>query len=67
MTDEISIQVTPNVQKCLEELTAAVTSLPAGDLKERAEGAIQYLSQTFKGQPQPQGGRGCPGGSGIIR
>ena len=66
MTDEITIQVTPNVQKCLEELTAAVNSLPAGDLKERAEGAIQYLSQTFKGQPQPRGGRDCPG-SAIIR
>jgi len=67
MTDEITIQVTPNVQKCLEELTTAVNSLPAGDLKERAEGAIQYLSQTFKGQPQPRGGRDCPGGSAVIK
>jgi len=67
MANEITIQVTPNVQKCLEELTAAVNSLPAGELKERAEGAIQYLSRTFEGEPQPAGGSTCPGGSAFIK
>ena len=67
MANDKTIQVTPNVQKCLEELTAAVNSLPAGDLKERAEGAIQYLSRTFEGEPQARGGRTCPGGSAIVR
>ena len=66
MANDVTIQVTPNVEKCLEELTAAVNSLPAGDLKERAEGAIQYLSRTFKGEPQPRGGGACPGGSAFI-
>jgi hypothetical protein len=67
MAKSKTIRVTPNVQKCLEELKAAVKSLPAGPKKERAEGAISYLSQTFKGKPQPLGGRTCPAGSLIIR
>ena len=61
------LRVTPNVQKSLEELKAAVKSMPAGEKKERAEGAISYLSQTFKGKPQPGKGRSCPGGKLIIR
>ncbi len=67
MTKSKTIRVTPNVQKSLEELKAAVKSLPAGPKKERAEGAISYLSSTFKGQPQPGKGRDCPGGRPIIR
>lgn len=62
-----TIRVTPNVQKCLEELKAAVKALPAGDLKKRAEGAIRYLDKTFKGEPQPKRGKICPGGTLVIQ
>ncbi len=67
MAKSKTIRVTPNVQKSLEELKAAVKSLPAGPKKERAEGAISYLSSTFQGKPQPLKGRNCPGGRLIIR
>jgi hypothetical protein len=60
MAKSKTIRVTPNVKKSLEELKSAVKSLPDGDLKKRAEGAIDYLSQTFKGKPQPGKGRSCP-------
>jgi hypothetical protein len=60
MAKSKTIRVTPNVQKSLEELKTAVKSLPAGDLKKRAEGAIDYLSRTFKGKAQPGKGRDCP-------
>ncbi len=67
MAKSKTVRVTPNVQKCLEELKAVVKSMPSGAKKERAEGVISYLSQTFKGKPQPRKGRGCPGGRLIIR
>ncbi len=67
MAKSKTIRVTPNVQKCLEELKAVVKSLPAGEKKKRAEGVIIYLSQTFKGKPQPGQGRSCPGGRVFIR
>jgi len=67
MAKSITIRVTPNVQKSLEELSAAVKSMPSGPKKERAEGAISYLSTTFKGKAQPGQGRHCPGGRLIIR
>jgi hypothetical protein len=67
MAKSKTIRVTPNVQKSLQELKAAVKSLPSGPKKERAEGAISYLSQTFQGKPQPGRGRNCPGGRLIIR
>ncbi len=60
MAKSKTIRVTPNVQKSLEELKAAVKSIPEGDLKKRAEGAITYLSNTFKGKPQPGRGQACP-------
>ena len=60
MAKSKTIRVTPNVKKSLEELKAAVKSMPAGDLKKRAEGAINYLSNTFKGKPQPGRGQVCP-------
>ena len=66
MAKSKTIRVTPNVQKCLEVLKAEVKTLPAGDKKKRAEGAISYLSQTFKGKPQPGKGRTCPGGRVAI-
>ena len=60
MAKSKTIRVTPNVQKSLEHLKAAVKSMPAGDLKKRAEGSISYLSNTFKGEPQPGRGHACP-------
>jgi len=60
MAKSKTIRVTPNVQKSLKELKAAVKSMPAGDLKKRAEGAINYLSKTFKGKPQTGRGKMCP-------
>jgi hypothetical protein len=62
-----TIRVTPNVKKCLEELKGAVKALPKGDLKKRAEGALNYLSSTFKGQAQPGQGRHCPVRTSVIR
>lgn len=67
MAKSKTIRVTPNVQKCLKELKATVKSLPSGDLKKRAEGALNYLSRTFKGEPQPLKGRTCPHGKLIIK
>jgi len=66
MQEYLKIDVTPNVQKCLEELKAAVESMPSGDLKTRAEGAVDYLEQTFQGQPQPESGRRCPANRPIV-
>jgi len=67
MAKSKTIRVTPNVQKCLKELKEAVKSLPAGDLKKNAEGALNYLSRTFKGEPQALKGRLCPHGKLIIK
>lgn len=61
-----SIRVTPNMQRCLKILEEAVRSLPPGDLKKRAKGAVGYMSRTFKGEPQPKKGRICPSGLPII-
>ena len=66
MAKSKTIRVTPNVQKCLEELKAVVKSMPSGAKKERAEAVISYLSETFKGKPQPRLGKKCPGGRIII-
>ena len=67
MAKSKTIRVTPNVQKCLEELKAVIKSMPSGAKKERAEAVIRYLSETFKGKPQPGKGRiSCPGGKLII-
>ncbi len=60
------ISVTPNVKKCLEYLKAAVKTLPEGELKKNAEGAIGYLSRTFQGKPQPGKGISCPGGTRLV-
>jgi hypothetical protein len=67
MAKSKTIRVTPNVKKSLEELKAAVKSMPEGNLKERAEGAIDYLSNTFKGKAQPGGGRICPTAKPVIK
>jgi len=60
------ITVTPNVQESLKRLKKAVKSMPAGALKKDAEGALNYLSRTFKGEPQPLKGRLCPDGTRLI-
>ena len=67
MAKSKTIRVTPNVKQCLEELKAAVKSMPSGATKKRAEGAILYLDKTFKGKPQPKKGMACPGGTLILR
>lgn len=60
MAKSRSIRVTPNVKKCLKILDEAVNALPAGDLKKRSKGALDYLSRTCKGERQPLRGYGCP-------
>ena len=60
------ITVTPNVQESLKRLKKAVKDMPEGDLKKDAEGAIRYLSRTFKGEPQPLKGRSCPDGTRFV-
>ncbi|NIM90597.1 MAG: hypothetical protein GTO17_06575 [Candidatus Aminicenantes bacterium] len=59
MEEYLKIDVTPNLQKCLEDLKSAVESMPDGDLKTRAEGALDYLESTFQGEPQPEAGMRC--------
>jgi len=61
-----TIEVTPNVQKCLEILKDAVESLPEGDLKTQAEAALEYLDRTARGEPQPMDGLTCPINKVII-
>ena len=60
------IDVTPNVMKCLEVLREAVKSLPEGDQKNQAEGALKYLEEAAKGQPQENDGVFCPVNKVII-
>lgn len=60
------IEVTPNVMKCLEVLREAVKALPEGNLKIRVQGAVEYLEEATKGEPQPNDGVSCPGGKIII-
>lgn len=60
------ITVTPNVQESLKILKKSVKSMSEGELKKDAEGAIRYLSRTFKGEPQPLKGRICPGGVRVV-
>lgn len=60
------IDVTPNVLRCLEVLREAVNALPEGDLKTRAQGAVEYLEEAARGEPQPNDGIFCPGSKVII-
>jgi len=60
------IDVTPNVEKCLEVLREAVKLLPEGDLKTKAEGALEYLESAARGEPQPNEGIFCPADKVII-
>jgi len=54
------IDVTPNVEKCLEVLREAIKALSEGDLKNQAEGALEYLESAARGEPQPNDGISCP-------
>jgi hypothetical protein len=67
LNDEITVKVTPNLKKCLEIFKGIVDSLPPGDQKEDGEGAVNYLTRTFSGDPQPLDGKGCPDNLPIIR
>ena len=60
------IDVSPNVLRCLEVLREAIKSLPEGDLKNQAEGALEYLESAARGEPQPNDGISCPGNKMII-
>ena len=62
-----TIRVTTNVMDCLKELNEAVKSMPDGDLKKRAQKALNYLSKTFKGEPQTMRGRHCGGPRPVVR
>lgn len=59
LNEKIKIEVTPNLEKCLEVLKDAVQELSPGELKEKSEGAVEYISRTFKGESQPNEGRSC--------
>jgi hypothetical protein len=67
MAKSKTIRVTPNVMKCLEELRSALKTMRPGKPKKNAEGALKYLSRTFKGEAQPGSGKICPPNSPIIR
>ena len=60
------IDVTPNVMKCLEILRESVNALPEGDLKTKAEAALEYMESAARGEDQPNEGRSCPVSRPII-
>lgn len=66
MSKKLKIEVTPNLKKSLELLEEAIQELPSGELKDKAKVAIEYLSRTFKGEPQPLEGMSCPPGVPFI-
>ena len=66
MAKSRKVEVTTEVLTSLEELQKAVASLPAGDLKTRAEGALAYLGRTFESQPRLEAGK-CPINTTVIR
>jgi len=66
LSERLQIEVTPNLEKCLEVLEEAIQELSSGELKDKAEGAIEYMSRTFQGEPQPLEGRACPPGKFLI-
>jgi len=60
------IDVTPNINRCLEVLREAIKTLPEGDLKTHAEGALEYLESAARGEPQANEGLSCPVNKVII-
>jgi hypothetical protein len=59
-------RVTPNVQKCLDELRSAVKTMPPGEAKKRAKAALNLLDTAFSGKPQPRRLQECPKGTAIL-
>ena len=60
MAKSKAVRVTPNMKKCLDILDKAVKSMPKSDQKKQAKAALDYMTKTFEGQPQPGRGRKCP-------
>jgi hypothetical protein len=54
------------MKRCLEILNQAVKTLPKGKQKDQAKAALDYMSRTFEGEPQPGRGAGCPPGAFLI-
>ena len=67
MAKSQTIRVTPNVKECLKVFKEVEKTLPEGDLKKRAKGAIRYLDRTFDGERQPLRGRECPKNTIILK
>jgi hypothetical protein len=67
MAKSRTIRVTPNLMKCLAELTRGVKGMPQGEPKKRAQGALDYLSRTFHGERQPLKGAACPPQKLVIK
>lgn len=67
MAKSKTVRITPNLQKCIDELKEAVNTMPSGDSKKKAEGALNYLTLAFKGEKQPLRGRECPVDKAIIK
>jgi len=61
------IEVTPDLVLSAEELRKAIASLPAGDLKARAEAALDHLTRAFEGRPALKEERKCPVNTTIIK
>jgi len=61
------IEVTPNLVQSAEELRKAVASLPAGDLKARAEAALDHLTRAFEGRSALTQEKKCPVNTTIIK
>ncbi len=50
------------IEKSLDALRKGIESLPSGDLKDDAEGAVNFLSRVLGRGPQPLFME-CPGGT----
>ena len=61
------IEVTPHLVQSAEELRKAVASLPVGDLKARAEAALDHLTRALEGGPATEQERKCPVNTTIIK
>jgi hypothetical protein len=66
LNEKIKIEVTPNLKKCLEVLKDVVQELSPGELKDKSDGALEYMSRTFKGESQPNEGISCFPGMPFI-
>ncbi|MCK4761638.1 MAG: hypothetical protein KAW12_05515 [Candidatus Aminicenantes bacterium] len=57
------IKVTPNVKHCFEIFEEAIASIPAGETKQEAISALDYLRKAAEGEKQPMKGLTC----GLMR